>query len=198
MTNPSSVVELSWLDRELWTISEAAMLLSGENPLTDSEFQVDKYLKRNSESLASQIYADLKDAIDLGKIQFIPSRTGWVGNRRVKPKDATRWAKERGYKIPLQLQKFLLPQQEDRLDHETPWLHVKLGDPDPLQPWYTPARYFARELIKTDKTLIGKKDVLAKKVAHELAEHKIYKRGGQLPLDPATVLKAFSNVNLIS
>jgi hypothetical protein len=78
----------------------------------------------------------------------------------------------------------------------TPWLIPHPDDPKPKQPWYTPARYFARDLVKDDSTLLQKKDLLANKVVKSLSDVGIYKRGGKLPLDPATVLKAFSNVSL--
>ena len=41
-------------------------------------------------------------------------------------------------------------------------------DPDPDEPWYIPARYFARQLVKEDSTLLNKKDLLAEKVAQSL------------------------------
>lgn len=70
------------------------------------------------------------------------------------------------------------------------------GDPEPVQPWYTPARYFARQLVAKDLTLLTKRNLLAKKVAASLKGAGINKRGRKLPFDPVTVKKAFSNVNL--
>ena len=77
-----------------------------------------------------------------------------------------------------------------------PWNVVDSRDPEPEQPWYTPARYFARELVKEDSTLLTKRDVLARKVAQSLAGVRILKRGNVKPLDPGTVRKAFPKVSL--
>lgn len=83
------------------------------------------------------------------------------------------------------------PAQPDK-----PWLIQNPDDPYPDHPWYTPARYFARELVKQDSTLLTKRELLAKKVAETLKNAGILKRGGKSPLDPATVKKAFNNVKL--
>jgi len=69
-------------------------------------------------------------------------------------------------------------------------------DPHREQNWYTPARYFARQLVKENPTLIAKKDLLAKEVVALLTLNRIFKRGGKLPFDPGTVKKAFVNVIL--
>ena len=77
-----------------------------------------------------------------------------------------------------------------------PWLLANPTDPKALNDWYTPARYFARQLVLSDSTLLTKKPVLARKVSNSLANAGIYKRGGKKPFDASTVLKAFSNVQL--
>jgi hypothetical protein len=79
---------------------------------------------------------------------------------------------------------------------DQPWLVIDSRDPAPEQPWYTPARYFARQLIKEDPPLLTKRTVLANKVALSLKRAGINKRGGKLPFDSGTVRKAFSNVSL--
>jgi hypothetical protein len=75
-----------------------------------------------------------------------------------------------------------------------PWNVADPKDPSAVQSWYTSARYFAREQIRNDATLLTKRDLLAKKVAQSLSAVGIYKRGGKLPLSETTILKAFSNV----
>lgn len=77
-----------------------------------------------------------------------------------------------------------------------PWLIEDPRDPNPEQPWYIPARYFARELVKCDSTLLAKRDILAKKVVQSLTSVSIKKRGGKKPFNPGTIKKAFSNVSL--
>lgn len=84
----------------------------------------------------------------------------------------------------------------DSRHNEKPWLNSNPADPDPAYPWYPAARYFARELIRDDATLLTKRDLLARKVANALQRAGILKRGGKQPLDPATVKKAFIKVVL--
>ena len=79
---------------------------------------------------------------------------------------------------------------------EKPWLDADSADPIPLHEWYVPARYFARQLVLDDSTLLSKRLLLADKVSQSLAKVKVCKRGGKKPFDAATVLKALSNINL--
>lgn len=83
---------------------------------------------------------------------------------------------------------------------ENPWLIKDLRDLEPpdFQPWYTPARYFARELVKDDSTLLTKRDLLAEKVVKSLSKIGEYGRGKKKKksLSSGTVKKAFVNVNL--
>lgn len=76
-----------------------------------------------------------------------------------------------------------------------PWDAVNPDDPAPIQPWFTPARYFARELVKKDSTLLIKRNTLAEKTSQSLINVGIYKRGGKKPLSAGTILKAFANIN---
>lgn len=79
---------------------------------------------------------------------------------------------------------------------ETPWLMIDPRDPPPVHAWYTPARYFARQLVKDDSTRLLKTLILADMVAKSLAKVDIKKRGGKKPFVADTILKAFSNVTL--
>lgn len=79
-------------------------------------------------------------------------------------------------------------------ENERPWLLVNPNDPEPKQKWYTPARYFARNLVIQDSTLLTKKLILANKVSASLKDVGILKRGGKKRLEDATVLKAFSKI----
>jgi hypothetical protein len=78
-------------------------------------------------------------------------------------------------------------------DHE-PWLIVNPADPKPDQPWYTPARYFARKLARDDVTLLSKPDILADKVLKILTKHGVHKRGDKPFGSSDTIKKAFVNV----
>ena len=77
---------------------------------------------------------------------------------------------------------------------DKPWLIALPDDPPPAQPWYTPARHFARQFVADDSTLLSKRDQLAKKVVQSLTDIGICKRGGKKPFDPGTVKKAFVNI----
>lgn len=84
------------------------------------------------------------------------------------------------------------------LEHSyEPWNLKDPSDPNPIQPWYTPARYFARQLIKNDLTLDGKRGTLVKKIAEELTRIGICKRGGKKPLSPETIKKSLANIKLM-
>jgi hypothetical protein len=81
-------------------------------------------------------------------------------------------------------------------DDDKPWLIADSNDPDPDYSWYTPARYFARQLVKDDSTLLTKRKLLSTKVAQSLNTAGIKKRGGKQSPSATTILKAFANVTL--
>jgi len=114
------------------------------------------------------------------------------------------WCAHVGFEIPEQLaerakdksQAEAVPDISPSGDNK-PWLVVNLKDPAPAFPWYTPARYFARKLVKDDSTLLTKKLLLAAKVAKSLADVGFFKRGKIKKLfSVGTVLKSFVNVAL--
>jgi hypothetical protein len=80
--------------------------------------------------------------------------------------------------------------------NEMPWLNIDSRDPTPGMDWYTPARYFARQLVIEDSTLLLKRLLLAQKVADSLKATGFLKRGNKKALNKSTVLKAFVNVTL--
>ena len=77
-----------------------------------------------------------------------------------------------------------------------PWLVVNKLDPVATQPWYTPARYFARQLVKDDSTLLSKRNLLANKIYQSLNNVGIHKRGNRKPPSADTIKKALANVKL--
>jgi hypothetical protein len=98
-----------WAIAQLWTLLEAAYLLSGElppaarkglirctaTPLTDEDLQLEGLIGRSE-----VVYRELKDATDLAQLEFIESRTGSIGNRRVEPANCIAWAISRGMHVP--------------------------------------------------------------------------------------------------
>ena len=79
---------------------------------------------------------------------------------------------------------------------EKPWEEVDPRDPQAVQPWYTPARYFARQLVRETPMLLTDRDALVKKIAQALTVLGINKRGGKKPFSPDTIKKALSKVCL--
>ena len=84
-----------WKSKQLWTLIEASCLLSGKLP---QKFE-DLDLSIETGGQLARIYADLKDSIDLKRIEYKEGRTRALSNRRVIPSDVTHWAKQRGFKI---------------------------------------------------------------------------------------------------
>ncbi len=79
---------------------------------------------------------------------------------------------------------------------EKPWFIRDPNDPKPIQPWYTPARYFARQLVEEDSNLLQKRNRLNGMVADSLSKVGINKRGGMKPFNPDTVRKALYKIKL--
>ena len=84
----------------------------------------------------------------------------------------------------------------DSASNAKPWLSIDQQDPTPAQPWYTPARYFARQLTMETPALLANRKRLADRVATALFNAGFKKRGGKLRFDSGTVLKALTNVTL--
>lgn len=86
---------------ELWTLSDAAYLLADEKPKRLVELV--KQAKSERAGIAGEIYDALKNAIDLKRLDHIKSRTGEIGNRRVRPAECIVWARSRRYEVPKKL-----------------------------------------------------------------------------------------------
>jgi hypothetical protein len=133
-----------------------------------------------------------------------PSHNGPVSNARsispstdlVSVNDINAWLTSDGmeYQFPQAAQPLIGSQSGNA--NQNPWLIADPKDPAAKYDWYISARYFARQLVKADSTLLTKKDVLASKVVTSLSSTGFKKRGGAKNFDPATVKKAFTRVNL--
>jgi hypothetical protein len=91
-----------WQRKRLWTLVEAACLLSGKEPMPVDDFL--RACKTKNAGILAEIYDDLKDALSLNELKFKESRTGHIGNRRVKPGECVTWASKCGYDVPEPLQ----------------------------------------------------------------------------------------------
>lgn len=111
--------------------------------------------------------------------------------------ECERWLLSKGISIDLSELKNTPSKESSKQDiGAEPWLEPDPKDPEPEQDWYTPARYFARQLVRDDSALLTKRKLLAQKVVQSLSNVKIYKRGKKLPHSYTTILKALSNVSL--
>lgn len=123
--------------------------------------------------------------------------TDWTGEEFLTWASVEWWARKKypgsfgkgGGLTPHTLMREMPPAKDEK-----PWLITDPDDPPAEQPWYTAARYFARELVKADTTLLTKRNHLAKRVAASLKAAGINKRGGKLGFAPGTVEKALVKV----
>lgn len=164
------------------------------------------------------VLRSLRLSIKHGNVSAQRIREGRYETNRVSWPELVRWARSKSYGIAPELESIVAkiapvdlaaPESQvapvlpvgasggmERVP-EKPWLVANPKDPTPGQPWYTPARYFARQLVIEDSTLLTKKLVLADKVSKQLASASFFKRGrAKNKLSADTVLKAFVNVAL--
>lgn len=156
----------------------------------------------------------LKSAIRIDKIKVscnVRKNDDYdIGNTRIYKSDWLAWCREKGYvelvdlftnDPPTESQDAGMVQTRNSSsttndpDSQKPWLERDPRDPEPEQPWYTPARYFARILIAEDPILLAKRDILATKVREFLGKTEIYKRGGKNSPMASTILKAFVKIH---
>lgn len=84
----------------------------------------------------------------------------------------------------------ILQAQEDK----KPWLIPGPLDPPTKNDWYPAARYFARQLIKTEPKLKKNKGALAKKVRASMVENNVCMRGGEKQPSPDTIRNALVGI----
>ena len=166
---------------------------------------------RAQQVISARILARLEDDVATGKL--VLKRKNEFDYIRLE--DLVRWAEYRNVVIEQEMTPLIrLTGTEGVHQHklapdlsvnsvvqwpEKPWLIEDPRDSKPagFQPWYGPARYFARELVRDDSTLLVKREILARKVATSLAAAGFFKRGkGQKSFDAGTVKKALVNVKL--
>jgi hypothetical protein len=133
--------------------------------------------------------------------------TKWIISKKIPlPNDVLAWYNEQTKqteerKEDQQIEQVQLKTQSEAIpvkqtDESKPWLLADPSDPAPKYSWYTSARYFARQLVIADSTLLTKTDLLSNKIVQSLNKAGIYKRGGKKPLSPVTIKKALSSVRL--
>lgn len=199
LSNDHSHIDwVCWFRLPFWQPREAAYLLNLRDP------------KGEHENMSDYHSAEIEKFVELAERQIHAG----ILKELISPEEWTQWACNYQVTLTTPFTEFLkrietsISKQTPDIDHNDkeenkineqnvkPWLTVHTDDPKPVQPWYTPARYFARKLVEKDATLRTKRNLLAIKVASLLKDARFFKRGGKLPLDPTTVRKALSNVNL--
>lgn len=198
-----------WFNLPYWTAQEAIYLLHLYEPSKVEEHKIlkEKYSKNSGwgESIKK-----------LDKDLILAEREQQIGilNIRTTPLAWVDWAVKKGIRVPSQFNKFieeksftnhkikyddeqfgLTEKNNEYASNTKPWLIANKNDPIPVYDWFTPARFFARELLNQNPLLINNKDILALKVNELFKKYEIKKRGGKKDFDPSTIKKAFSNVN---
>ena len=171
-----------WLNLGFLTPLEAIMLLNIDHP----KRPMNTFSIEHKEKLEKEL-RQAERAQMAGKVPEHASPLDWYN-----------WAKENNFTIPTQFNAILCspqielnvsPQNLDNADK--PWLIANSSDPVAAYTWYIPARYFARETLKTEPTLLAKKDILAGRVNTLFKNFGIKKRGGINDFDDSTIKKAF-------
>ena len=191
----------AFLDLEHWaaladvSAREAAMLLCLHHPT-----------KETFEDAKTTMRRDLPD----GHVERLDRRLADYAAQNPRPYRSLRdWysaAQEMQIKLPpeaVSFMEYVAAQANatpapvaDSASNAKPWLSIDQQDPTPAQPWYTPARYFARQLAMENPALLANRRRLADSVATALFNAGFKKRGGKLRFDSGTVLKALTNVTL--
>lgn len=215
-----------WLNKPCWYVNEICCLAKGFDPIhvsggvvVDLDSGEVEPAPKNYRAIVTvaKVSEMVRRAIESGELE--PTKSG--GNC-FKPLTVITYLNQKGIVLPSELLT-VLPQSvapgkkefpsestdvkvqdadyanEDVLEaskESKPWLIHCKDDPKPEQPWYTPARYFARQLVVEDSTLLTKRNLLAKKISVSLKGAGIYKRGGKKPFNPDTIKKALSNIKL--
>lgn len=186
-----------WLKNDSWGAELACKLIVFGYPVDMTgkgwdaviNWPVDKWGRKAS--IALRVHFDramgiAKSSVNADKIREHDSPANWI-----------KWAKGKGYSVA-----HLMP-AETKVEAETvtsasgapkPWTIANPTDPQAEYDWYVYARYFARELIKADSTLLIKKELLAKKIVMSFKNAGIFKRGKTKEYKYTTILKAFVNV----
>ena len=209
----------SWWTNESITPLHAALILSGHNPNDGTDVaMLEAAEKTTSGGIGPNEFRGLKNTFE-GASNGQPRTLGdWVKYAQQHKKKIHlwlgKWLQARGTTVELLTDSpdaALLkspgaapspaasPMPAANADdlQEKPWLIKDPRDPEPkgFQPWYTPARYFARALVRADTSLLDKTGLLAEKIVTAFDKVRIKKRGGRKSFSNVTIKKALSNID---
>jgi hypothetical protein len=92
-----------WIGKELWTLIDAAYLLSDQEPLGNLHEFI-RCVEARKPAALIDIYDDLKNAGLTKSLRLIdPGYGTYVGHQRVKPSACIEWAIQREMAVPVQL-----------------------------------------------------------------------------------------------
>lgn len=190
-----------WLPRKRATLAEGILLAHNVCP--------NNHVMTAGEGLGQELDESKWELLQLSYNWLEDGETDWVKHRGSFPRSA--------YEVEIDLPKYFRWLEKDvnwkNLPDEVlkttrgvasnvigstanPWEIINPKDPPPKQPWYTAARYFARELVKGDTTLLHNTNKLRNRIRDSLKRVGVCKRGGVEPPDPATIQKALTGVVL--
>lgn len=201
-----------WRKADLWTIERAILLMINAEGLPGKNYyssgRCDSEEEQSVYDMFMEFWNIAQGSLTAGKLLKVGKGSPSLLSM-VKPFEFIAWARSKDFRIPVELadianSKSFETNSESQAQAVVntavadytgkPWLTPNSKDPEPEQPWYVPARFFARQFVKEDPSLLGKKNLLATKVAKAMFDVNVKKRGGVDKLDPATVLKAFSKI----
>jgi hypothetical protein len=191
-----------WLPRKRATLAEGILLAHNVCP--------NSHVMTAGEGLGQQIDESKWELLQLSYNWLEDAETSWVRNRGPFPRRAYeveidlpsffKWlVNDVDWKnLPVEILNLVLGKTTKNLAATPvkPWLVANPKDPAPKQPWYVAARYFARELVKGDTSLLQKPARLRNQIHESMKKVGVYKRGGVLAPDPGTIQKALTGIEL--
>jgi len=114
MTSTKQSIDFNkWGNRELWKMPDAIFLVLGRepDPALDHPNKIKAIEPDNDKELFEEIYAQVKDAMDLGQIKYSARLRTYI-NARFKPADFLSLLRKKGFTIPDELQSVIDDQQE--------------------------------------------------------------------------------------
>lgn len=196
-------------DQILWELLDACKLIAGYVPYFDDNQHLNiELVAQNNRNIAT-MRSILGDFETDGKKHV--RMAVYISPRKNKPKlrkvqrnfvyalDFVKWAKAMGYEVPSNIVNALHTTIKDiqiSYKNSEPWLVHNSNDPEPTQKWYIAARYFARLIISEDPSLLRKRNLLTNKISSKMFDAGVYGRFKNKKINPDTIKKALSNVNL--
>jgi len=186
--------DLTIHDAAFWMVVGTDPLLHEQRCEVDSEYLQNYCNHPNAQDYVLEICGRIQSAIYGESIK--PTRGAEINSNHldihtthISKASWLKWCENKGY-----IERNELAPKSKISQEEKDYLIDNPNDPEPILAWYTPARYFARQLVKEDPTLLTKTSILANKVVQSLNRVGVFKRGGKKPFCAETIKKAFSNV----